>query len=409
MSTQANQILKIILPRPHSGQSEILSSRKRFNVANCGRRFGKTTITSQLITEVVLEGGTVAYFAPTYKMLSEVWREVKTIFSPVVIAKNEQERRLDFITGGVLELWSLEDPDASRGRKYKRAIIDEAAKARTLEDAWMPVIRPTLADHAGDAYFFSTPKGLNYFFKLWQLAGDGSEWNRWHFTTYDNPFIPRVEIDAMRNELPDRIFRQEIMAEFLEDGTYFQGVDEAATVLHPHNPADHEGHDIYMAIDWALSGDFTVIVVGCQQCRTVVDWDRFNKIDFTYQRERLYRLADKWKPKGALPERNSIGVPNIEIIRHRVRVLRGDDGNYGFNTSAASKPGLIQGLATAIEHDGFKVPAASSDELRAYEVELSTSGHPKFSAPNGQHDDWVMALALLWRAMTKMHRESQIL
>jgi len=267
--------------------------------------------------------------------------------------------------------------------------------------SWTGAIRPTLADYKGDAYFFSTPKGLNYFYSLWTMGGDRDDWMRWQYTTYDNPFIPPDEIDAMRQELPERVFRQEILAEFLEDGAYFQGVDKAAVIDKPDEPWQHAGHSLLMGVDWAITNDYTVITVGCRECNRVVDWDRFNQIDFTYQRERLYALARRWGVNGCLPERNSIGLPNIEIIREFVPMVYGPDGQAGYNTTASTKPPLIQGLATAIEHKGFLVPKAAAEELRIYEVTLSTnSNNLRFSAPEGMHDDWVISLALLWYAMS---------
>jgi hypothetical protein len=131
----------------------------------------------------------------------------------------------------------------------------------------------------------------------------------------------------------------------------------------------------------------------------VVDWDRFNRIEFTYQRERLVTMADRWHVMGALPERNSIGEPNIEMLRDRVYILNGPDGRPGYNTTSTSKPLLIQRLAAAIEHEEFLVPRDALDELQSYEIEVLSSGHPAFSAPSGKHDDWVMSLAFLRHAM----------
>jgi hypothetical protein len=271
---------------------------------------------------------------------------------------------------------------------------------KNLANVWAMVLRPTLADFAGGADFGSTPKGLNGFFELWQAAPDQADWARFHFRTDDNPHIPPSEVAAMRLTLPNRVVQQEIDAEFVEDGAYFQGVDDAATVDKPDKPDEHKGHYLVMGADWALSEDFTVLAVACRDCNKVVDWDRFNQIDFTYQRERLYSLARKWQVRGVLPERNSIGAPNIELIREYVHVLAGMDGGLGFNTLPTTKPPLIEGLAIALSHHGFKVPKVASDELRAYQVELSTVGHPKFSAPEGLHDDWVIALALCWYAIS---------
>jgi hypothetical protein len=323
-----------------------------------------------------------------------------SLLYPLVKTKSEQEKRLDLTTGGVIEFWSLDNPDSPRGRKYNHVAINEAAAVRDLEYAWTMVIRPTLADCKGSADFASTPRGLNYFFHLWQQAAESPEWAHWRFSTHTNPHIPETEIDAMKSELPERVFSQEIMAEFLADGAYFQNIDAAANIETPEEPEQHNGHYIIMGVDWALSNDYTVLTVGCRDCNRVVDWQRFNNLDFTYQRERLCSMADRWHISGCLPERNSIGEPNIELLRERVPIMAGPDKLPGFLTTATSKPGLIQALATALEHDGFQVPRDFADELRSYEVELSMSGHPKFSAPTGQHDDRVISLALCWWAMT---------
>ena len=80
-------------------------------------------------------------------------------------------------------------------------------------------------------------------------------------------------------------------------------------------------------------------------------------------------------------------------------VLRGADGNWGFSTTATTKPELIQSLAAALEHEGFKVPVEYADELRSFQVEASVAGYAKFNAPHGMHDDRVISLALAWKAM----------
>jgi hypothetical protein len=330
-------------------------------------------------------------------MLLDNWRDVRNILAPVITRANDSEHRLELVNGSVVDMWSLDNYDAARGRKYKRVFINEAAMAKNLKDAWTMVVRPTLADFRGGADFGTTPKGLNYFFDLWQAA-DKDDWARFHYTTYDNPYIPPDEIDAMRSSLPERVWQQEIMAEFLEDGSYFQNVEKSAILEAPDDPANHTGHYLVMGVDWALSNDYTVLTVACRDCNRVVGWERFNNLDFTYQRERLYSLYDRWKCIGVLPERNSIGEPNIEIIQGRTTLLLGPDGKPGYMTTATSKPPLIQGLATALEHDGFLVPMDYADELRAYEVEITT-GNPKFSAPDGQHDDRVISLALVRYAM----------
>jgi hypothetical protein len=92
-------------------------------------------------------------------MLLEVWRESERILRPITKRRSAQDHRIEYITGGLLEFWSLDNPDAGRGRKYARVIIDEAAMIKFLMDAWRASIRPTLTDLKGDAWFLSTPQG----------------------------------------------------------------------------------------------------------------------------------------------------------------------------------------------------------------------------------------------------------
>jgi hypothetical protein len=383
------------LSQLHHAQAAVKSGAHRFNVICCGRRFGKTELGKHLISEPVIAGKPVAWFSPTYKMLSEVWRDIKFTLAPITSKPNEQEHRLELITGGIVDMWSLDNPDAARGRKYARIFIDEAAFIRYLEESWNNVIRPALSDLRGDAFFAGTPKGLNYFYNLWQLADSNPDWGRWRYPTSANPYIPADEVEAMRLMLPERVFKQEILAEFISDGSYFQGVDAAVVVTKPDDTGAHLGHHIFIGVDWALTEDFTVLTVGCQECNRVVDWERFNRIEFTYQRERLIAMAKRWRICGAMVERNSIGEPNIEIIREFMPIMPGPDGGAGFNTTASSKPMLIQRLAGAIEHGGLKIPHDYADELRVYQVEMGMAGHPKFAAPQGLHDDRVISLALL--------------
>jgi hypothetical protein len=188
-------------------------------------------------------------------------------------------------------------------------------------------IRSTLADMRGGAVFSGSPKGLNDFYRLYQLAKDREGWYRVKKTTYDNPYIAREEIEALKTDLPARIFNQEIMADFIEDGGFFQYLDRAAILREKDKPEQHRGHRKIMALDWGQSDDFTVIGVGCCECNRLVDWERFNQMDYVYQREKIKTMYRLWGCESAMPERNSIGVPNIEILRlEGMNIIRRADG-----------------------------------------------------------------------------------
>jgi hypothetical protein len=196
----------------HPAQQRIIKEAKRFNVLKCGRRFGKTTICEELITDKIIDQLPIAYYSPTYKDLFNVWSRIKHVLQPITISKDETVKQLKVLGGGTLDMWSMEDPDSGRGRKYARVIIDEAEKARHLEQAWQATIRATLADYKGDCWFLSTPRfGSTYFKKLAKMEGD--DWQSWTFTTYDNPFIDPLEIDSARQQLDESTFRCEFLAE----------------------------------------------------------------------------------------------------------------------------------------------------------------------------------------------------
>lgn len=203
----------------HPNQMRVRSEASRFNVVACGRRWGKTVLGNRLAQDGALDGKTVGWFAPEYKLLAESWRDIRHALAEVTVAVNDQQKRIELITGGVIEAWSFDrNPNAGRSRRYHLVVFDEAAFCRSLEVVWTKAVRPTLTDYQGSAWFLSSPNGQDYFQRLYQQGQDGrTGWRSWTQTTYDNPHLQRSEIDEARRDLPDLVFRQEYLAEFLAD------------------------------------------------------------------------------------------------------------------------------------------------------------------------------------------------
>lgn len=311
--------LKIKLDRPHSAQQRIIDEAKRFNIVVCGRRFGKTKLGISRAVLAALEGQPVGWFSPTYRMLSEVWRELCEVCAPIARRINNQEHRIDLVGKGFIEMWSLDNPDACRGRKYRRIIVDEAAQVKSLKEAWQNVLRPTLADLEGDAWFLSTPRGMNFFYTLWSYGDnpDMAEWKSWQMPTSANPYIKPSEVQAMGAELPRTIYDQEVLAQFIPDGSgVFRGVQDAVL------PNDdilrdeaEEGHEYVFGVDLAKYQDFSVVTVLDATTRRVVAVDRFNEMDYTTQALRIKALYQRFKPRQVIVESNSIGGPFTEMLR----------------------------------------------------------------------------------------------
>jgi hypothetical protein len=394
---------RIQLVRPHPAQQLILDEAKRWNVVALGRRAGKSTLALHLLADTALHGKPAGYFAPTYKLLAEFWRDLRAILEPITRMKSEQDHRLELITNGTLECWSLDDPNPARGRKYAKIVVDEAAMVRDLLEVWQLALRPTLTDLAGGAWFMSTPRGLNDFWSLYQQGQDPlqTEWASWQMPTSVNPFIATDELVSAQAELPERAWAQEYRAEFLQldGGGVFRGV-RAVSRVQQRGP--ERGHQYVFGVDWGRTNDFTVISVVDATLSEQVAMDRFSNIDYEYQSERLHKWAEVYRPVLIVAESNAMGRPLVERLQVGYARLLGDARPalpvWAWEATNASKAALVQALGLAIERGELTLldDAVQVGELQAYEAQVLPSGLLRYGAPAGQHDDTVIALGLAY-------------
>lgn len=379
------------LPRPHAAQREILRAARRFNVVDCGRRFGKTVMGNDLLIRPALEGYPVAWASPTYKMLKESWVETRKVLAPITTSANASDHRIELLTGGVVEMWSMENYESIRGRKYKRWVIDEAAMVPALGDAWRAVIRPTLTDYKGDAWMFSTPRGMDFFFDCFTRGQDAAQpdWMSWQMPTLSNPFLDPSEIESARLELPERVFAQEYQAIFLEDaGGVFRRVKDAIDDERGENSEPERGVSYSIGVDLARTQDFTVISVidanGVQ-----VYHERFNQISWPRQIARIEHVARLFDAP-VVVDSTGKGEPIYEALQAlELTVIP-----YVF--SNASKGKVIDNLAMRIERGEARLMniPVQTNELLAYQYDVTKNGTVRTNAPAGMHDDCVISLAL---------------
>jgi hypothetical protein len=327
-----------------------------------------------------------------------LWRQVERALAPFRkygLTINRADRIIEFPRGGGITIYSMDNPDSIRGEAFHLAILDEAAMI--AEAAWTDAIQPTLADFSGKAILISTPKGQNWFHREYLRGLDpASETHKsWRAPSSANPNERIQRAAVMAKELvSDQTYRQEWLAEFIEhEGTVFRNIDACLTALSDAKPCDHEGHRIVGGLDWGQIQDATALSLLCADCRVEVALDRFFRLPWQQQRDRIKVTADLWHAE-LLVEMNSIGSPNLEAL------LGAGLDVQGFMTTAATKPQMIQSLALAFEKGEAQwLPdAVARGELEAYEATLSThTGRPQYSAPSGSHDDTVIARALALR------------
>ena len=340
--------LELKLPQLHAGQRRVWDEPTRHRVLACGRRWGKTMLGSLACVTEAIEGGRAWWVAPSYKMAQVGWRGVYRLGQQIPGAV---VRRGDLMVtmpgGGSVQVRSADDPQSLRGEGLTLAVLDECAFMH--EAAWQEALRPALSDRQGSAIFISTPKGHNWFWRLWQRGQEPgqNEWRSWQFPTISNPYIVASEIEDARHDLPERIFRQEYLAEFIDDaGGVFRGVAQAA-ILQEAPRVD--GHQYIMGVDWGKSNDFTVLTVGDATTRQAVCMDRFNQIDYSVQRGRLQVLHERYRCDAIVAESNSMGEPIIEQLQRDGLPVR------GFTTTNATKAQIIESLALAFERREIEI------------------------------------------------------
>lgn len=221
----------------HEAQKQIAVHPARFRVVCAGRRFGKTElVVDQMKGRAAIPNSRVAYIAPTYQQARDIaWSKLKKDCEQAAQSINESRLEITLVNGSTIVLRGWENIETLRGQNFHLIVIDEIAMMRNFWINWREVIRPTLTDFKGEGIFISTPKGFNHFYDLFNMEHDekrGAEYKSFHFTTYDNPFMPKDEIEAAKKELTEDAFAQEYLADFRKtEGLVYKEFDRKKHIV----------------------------------------------------------------------------------------------------------------------------------------------------------------------------------
>jgi len=389
-------ILKI--PPPHPKQAEIENCPKKRILINAGRRGGKTFMVVRKAVKAASEGKRVLYIAPVVAQTDAFWDYACEWLDPAVAAglvkKQMQKRTLLFqASGGRIEARTGHKPDHLRGGWGDYVILDEYAYQDP--NVWDKVCQPMMLDTDGTAIFISTPDKRNHFYYTYLKALEDPAWAVFTFPSHENPHLSEEALAQLTEDMTDVDYRQEILAEFVP------GVG-AVFILDPDdfcndNGGNHGGHRIVAGLDWGRKQDFTVLSIGCATCHQELALVRTNQIEYHMQRELVKQAIRDYNKVELLAEENAMGLPNIEQL-----ILDGIDV-IPFNTTNSSKATLVQALRLAFTQHSWKWlddPIAMR-ELESYEMTISPSGLARYGAPEGLHDDTVMArMLMLYQANT---------
>ena len=310
-------------------QAVIARDRHRFRVACWGRRTGKTTEAIEEIKGKVAAGKKkIAYIASTYQQARDIaWEALKKEFQ----GADFNESRLEIRVGDcIISLRGWESIETLRGQAFDFIVIDEVAMVRNFWSMWQEVIRPTLTDTKGSVLFISTPRGFNHFYDLYNMEGKDADYKSFHFTTYDNPHIPREEVDKARLELTEDRFAQEYMADFRKtEGLVYKEFDRNKHLFDDSfvipNPIE-----TIAGIDWGFTNPTAIPTITKDYQGQYWQTDEYYKGGQTESQVAEYVSASKFNKVYPDPENPSAiktlrdkGVNIREVIKNKDSIVNG--------------------------------------------------------------------------------------
>jgi hypothetical protein len=211
-------------PILHPKQQEIIKSKARFKVIRAGRRSGKTTLEVDDMAFVAVNGKdrNIFYIAPTQIQAREIiWEMMKKRLAGVAAFHEQRlEVTVPTIDGGksIIKLAGWENRENFRGKSAYKIVFDETDTMKDFFIGWQEIFRPTLIDTGGAATFIGTPKKENpNLRRLEKIAETDPDYKAFHFSTLDNPYLPESEKIKAKEELDITTYKQEILAEYVDN------------------------------------------------------------------------------------------------------------------------------------------------------------------------------------------------
>lgn len=391
---------------PTKKQQEIiqacLSPQIKYVIGCFGRQAGKSFTAMNLLLKWSLEdnGSVGMWVSPVYSQAKKVFTELTTIISGTGLTKsiNKSELTITLINGSVIYFRSGEREDTLRGYTLEYLVIDEAAYIK--DNVWTEVLRPTVLVKGKKVLFISTPKRRNWFYNL-AMRGNNDEYPQYktfYATSFDTPYITQEELIEAKLSLPENIYRQEILAEFIEDGGEVFSNLKLNCVLKNYPNID-TSKKYYAGLDFGRQNDYTVLTI-LNSDGEMVDFYRERQKSWDIIISEVITKLRKWKPV-CFAEVNSIGDVLYEQIRKQYTALQ------PFITNSDSKQNLIEDLIMSLNEEKLKLPSPELNtdlykELSVFTYEYSPrSRKVRYGAPNGFHDDCVISLALSYHSFKK--------
>ena len=389
--------------KPHHNQrlihDSINNEPAKYYVCNIGRQWGKTMFaTNQLLYWAINNPGSqIAWVSPVYSQSKKVFDELEraTVRSGM-FEFNRSELTVKGC-GSSIRFFSGERPDNIRGNTFDFLVIDEMAFTRP--ELWREVLQATVLVKGKKVIFISTPKGKNHFYNLSLQHNYDDKYRYFHFGSYDNPMIDPNEIDAIKRSLPDHVFRQEYLAEFMDNSSgLFKNIKDNS-ISQPGTAAGR----LFGGLDIGRADDYTVLTI-LDSKQNMIHVERWRHDEWSAIINKVASVINRYKALTYV-EVNNQGDVFYEMLKAKCKNLV-----EPYVTTTKTKPIMIEDLAVQFEQGIIKILNHDwlIDELEAFTyIYDPKSRRVKYSAPQGIHDDGVISLSLSVQAIKQLSQKGR--
>lgn len=324
------------------------------------RRSGKDiTIFNWVIKKLVVEPMTCFYILPSYAQAKKVIWDAKNndgqrlidyyIPNQVVAQKNNQEMKIRFANGSLLQLIGSDNIDSLMGTNPKIVVFSEYALQNP--NAW-DYIRPILKVNHGTAIFISTPRGRNHFYELYRFARQTDDWFSQKLTIEDTKVLTKEDIEKEKQEgMSEELALQEYYCSFDRgiEGSYYAKLIQK---MEKEERISNFVHDPYKVVHTAfdLGWSDTTVILFFQtdgDIIKIIDIEAFNTTTYAQMKKILDEKGYRY---------------GTNLFPHDVQQ------NDGFTTGCTRKE-ILEGLGievTTVEKIGV------SDGIEAVRVLMSS-------------------------------------
>ena len=395
----------IELYTPYKKQREIhdaLNDKNIFGVTVvCGRQVGKTLlgINQSLMWALAKKNQTIMFVLPADSQASKVYKQtIEAVIDTKLIKSHKGQSgssEIVFKNGSKILFRSALQEDTLRGYSNDYLIIDEAAFI--IDTTIKSILLPTLSVKGKKVLILSTPKGKNWLYHYFNKPLDDNKWISFKFTSFDSPYINKDFLISQQQSLPDEIFNQEYMGEFVDKAGIFKNLDNILILNNPHPKGK-----VYCGVDLGMVNDYTVATIIDDESN-VVDVLRFTQVTSTQLKQRLIEFFDKWQPRNIVVEQNGLGIPIVSDLLES----SWSDFITPFVTTPKSKADIITNLVGLFNNNKIKLPNDNNLrlELENFIFINTPSGGIKYQGARGISDDMVMSLAFAVESMNRGNKK----